>query len=134
MSSQLTTLTTVFDGQYWQLWSQSKHAFLMSTGLWAFENRDLQEPVQHSPAAGPPAAVVDRAFQAEQDAYTTAFNLYSILKAQYDVNLATHPDLLKAWQKSNDMAIGNITLRLSPAIQQKLDSILARMLRIYGGG
>ena len=66
--------------------------------------------------------VADKAPQAEQDAYTMALHLYTILKAQYNVDLAAHPDLLKAWQKSNNMVIGNITLCLSPAIQQNLDS------------
>ena len=65
MSSQLTSLTTVFDGQNWQLWPQSMQAFLMMNGLWAFVNGDLQEPVQPSPPAGPPAAVASTASQAE---------------------------------------------------------------------
>ena len=121
MSSQLTSLTTVFDGQNWQLWSQSMRAFLMSNGLWAFVNGDQQEPVAPSPPAGPPAAVAATASQAEKDACTAALTVYTSLKSQYDADLAAHPDLLKAWQKSNDMAIGNITLHLSPAIQTRLD-------------
>ena len=121
MSSQLTSLTTVFDGQNWQLWSQSMRAFLMSNGLWAFVNGDQQEPVAPSPPAGPPAAVAATASSAEKDARAAALTVYTSLKSQYDADLAAHPDLLKAWQKSNNMAIGNITLRLSPAIQTRLD-------------
>ena len=113
MSSQLTALTTVFDSQNWQLWLQSMRAFLMSNGLWAFVNGDQQEPVAPTPPAGPPAAVAATASQAEKDARTVALTVYTSLKSQYDAELAAHPDLLKAWQKSNDMAIGNITLCLS---------------------
>ena len=111
----------VFDGQNWQLWSQSMWAFLMSNGLWAFVNGDQQQPITPSPPAGPPAAVATTASQAEKDACTAALTVYTSLKSQYDANLAAHPDLLKAWQKSNDMAIGNITLCLSPTIQTRLD-------------
>ena len=111
----------VFDSQNWQLWSQSMQAFLMSNGLWAFVNGDQQEPVAPSPPAVPPAAVAATASQAEKDARTAALTVYTSLKSQYDAELAAHPDLRKAWQKSNDMAISNITLRLSPAIQTRVD-------------
>ena len=121
MSSQLTSLMMVFDGQNWQLWLQSMWAFLMSNGLWAFGNGDQQEPVAPSPPAGPPAVVAASAPQAEKDAQTVALTVYTSLKSQYDAAFAAHPDLLKAWQKSNDMAIRNITLHLSPAIQQRLN-------------
>ena len=93
----------------------------MSNGLWAFVNGDSQEPIQPSPPAGPPAVVATTAPQAEKDACAVALSVYTSLKSQYDAELALHPDLLKAWQKSNDMASGNITLCLSPAIQQRLN-------------
>ena len=111
----------VFDGQNWQLWLQSMWAFLMSNGLWAFVNGDQQETITPSPPAGPPAVVAATASQAEKDARTVALTVYTSLKSQYDAKLAAHPDLLKAWQKSNDMAISNITLHLSPAIQMRLN-------------
>ena len=56
-----------------------------------------------------------------KDAHTAALTVYTSLKSQYNADLTAHPDLLKAWQKSNNMAIGNITLHLSPAIQQRLN-------------
>ena len=65
--------------------------------------------------------VAATASQAEKDACTVALTVYTSLKSQYNTKLATHPELLKAWQRSNNMAIGNITLHLSPAIQQRLD-------------
>ena len=113
----------VFDGQNWQLWSQSMWAFLMSNGLWAFVNGEQQKPIVPTFPAGPPAAVATTASQAEKDARTAALTVYTSLKSQYDAKLAAYPDLLKAWNKSNDMAIGNITLHLSPTIQTRLNPL-----------
>ena len=73
----------------------------MSNGLWAFVNGDSQEPISPSPPAGPPAVVASTASQAE-DARTAALTVYTSLRSQYDAELAAYPDLLKAWQKSNN--------------------------------
>ena len=46
MSSQLTSLTTVFAGQDYNNWSKAMRAFLMAQGLWGYVSGDLPEPFE----------------------------------------------------------------------------------------
>jgi transposase InsO family protein len=58
--------------------------------------------------------------QAESDAHDVLEAQYLLDKAAYEKESPLHPALFAVWQKGNDMALGNLTLRLSPAIQQRL--------------
>ena len=82
MTSQLTSLVPVFDGQNYNLWAQPIKAFLMSQGLWGYVDGSIT-----APGAGAPAEEV------------------------------------AAWQCSNDMAKGNIILRLTTPLQQFAENI-----------
>ena len=46
MTSQLTSLTTVFTGQDYNNWSKAMRAFLMAQGLWGYASGDLPEPFE----------------------------------------------------------------------------------------
>ena len=70
MSSQLTNLVPVFDGQNYGQWAKAIKAFLMSQGLWGYMDGTIPHP-----GVGTPAEEVN------------------------------------AWQRSSDMARGNIVLR-----------------------
>ena len=78
MSSQLTNLVPVFDGQNYGQWVKAIKAFLMSQGLWGYTDGSI-------PAPGPGALAEEVA----------------------------------TWQRSSDMARGNIVLHLAPAVQRK---------------
>ena len=80
MSSQLTYLVPVFDGQNYGQWAKAIKAFLMSQGLWGYTDGTIAQP-----GAGAPAEEVAN------------------------------------WQRSSDMARGNIVLRLAPAVQQSAE-------------
>ena len=97
MSSQLTSLTTVFDGTNYQLWAKQMQAFLMSQGLWGYAEGTIDEPLFPTPVDedGKPATVSDEE------------------KAKYE-------ELHAPWKRSQDMAQGSIMLRLTPSIQQNL--------------
>jgi hypothetical protein len=53
--------------------------------------------------------------------YDVADAEYKVNKAEYDVAHPLYPALLSTWQKGNNMALGNITLRLSLSLQQHID-------------
>ena len=53
MSSQLTSLTTVFTGQDYNNWSKAMRAFLMAQGLWGYASGDLSEPFEPTEPAEP---------------------------------------------------------------------------------
>src|ERR1700744_3285904 len=90
MSSQLTSLVTLFDGSNWGIWSRAMKAFLMSQGLWGYVNSTIAMPTI---TADPndPAQMADHT--AQQAALT-------------------------AWNKADDQALGSIVLRLKPELQQ----------------
>ena len=46
MSSQLTTLTTVFNSQDYNNWLKAMRAFLMAQGLWGYASGDLSKPFE----------------------------------------------------------------------------------------
>jgi hypothetical protein len=119
MLSQLTTFVQVFDGQNYGIWSKAMHAFLMAQGLWGFTdgtNTEPYPPINPSPIPPLPST----ATQAESDVHDVLEAQYKLDKAVYDKESPLHPALFAVWQKGNDMALGNLTLRLSPAIQQRL--------------
>ena len=80
MSSQLTNLVPIFDGQNYGQWAKAIKVFLMSQGLWGYTDGTIAQP-----AAGAPAVEVAN------------------------------------WQRSSDMARGNIVLRLAPAVHQSAE-------------
>jgi transposase InsO family protein len=119
MSSQLTTFVQVFDGQNYGIWSKAMRAFLMAQGLWGFTDGTNTEPYPPiNPIPIPP--LPSTANQAESDAHDVLEAQYLLDKAAYEKESPLHPSLFAVWQKGNDMALGNLTLRLSPAIQQRL--------------
>jgi hypothetical protein len=119
MLSQLTTFVQVFDRQNYGVWSKAMHAFLMAQGLWGFTDGTNTEPYPPTdPLPIPPLAAT--ASQAESNAHDVLKVQYKIDKAAYEKDLPLHPALFTVWQKGNDMALGNLTLCLSPAIQQRL--------------
>ena len=97
MSSQLTSLTTIFDGSNYMQWAKQMQAFLMSQGLWGYTKGSIDEPLYPTPINkdGKPEKVTDKE------------------KAKYN-------ELHAPWKCSQDMAQGSIMLRLTPSIQQNL--------------
>jgi hypothetical protein len=120
MSSQLTSLITVFDGQNYGTWSKAMRAFLMAQGLWTFTDGTTTEPLLPVDPT-PPKPLASNASQQDRDIYDVADAEYKVNKAEYDVVHPLYPALLSTWQKGNDMALGNITLRLSLSLQQCID-------------
>ena len=61
MSSQLTSLTTVFDGSNYTQWAKQMQAFLMSQGLWGYAEGTIDEPLYPTPVDkdGKPEKVSD---------------------------------------------------------------------------
>jgi hypothetical protein len=119
MLSQLTTFIQVFDRQNYGIWSKAMHAFLMAQGLWGFTDGTNTEPYPPTdPLLIPPLATTSS--QAESNAHDVLEVQYKVDKAVYEKDLPLHPALFTVWQKGNDMALGNLTLCLSPAIQQCL--------------
>ena len=90
MSSQLTSLVTLFDGSNWGIWSRAMKAFLMSQGLWGYVNGAITMPVI---TADPNIAAQVANHTAQQAALT-------------------------AWNKADDQALGSIILCLKPELQQ----------------
>ena len=119
MSSQLTTLTTVFTGQDWTNWSKAMRAFLMAQGLWGYASGDISEPFEPTEPEEPKPLKASPSDE-EKEKYERFVAYYRGEKAAYDRDLPTFPERRAAWVKANDMALGNITLRISPAIQQRL--------------
>ena len=50
MSSQLTNLVPVFDGQNYGQWAKAIKVFLMSQGLWGYTNGTIAQPGAGAPA------------------------------------------------------------------------------------
>jgi transposase InsO family protein len=120
MLSQLTTFVQVFDGQNYVTWCKAMCAFLMAQGLWGFTNGSLPEPlIPILPIA--PLPLDPSASQADQNAHAAMEAQYKVDKADFDRDSPLHPALWTTWHKGNDMALGNITLCLSPAIQQRMN-------------
>src|SRR3984885_5518671 len=103
MSSQLTSLVPIFDGSNWQSWAKQMRAYLMAHGQGSIVQGTTVEPV--IPAA--PGALA-----AGADA--TAINMLNEATHARDRAISDNNE----WHHLNDMAIGNITLCLTPAIQQ----------------
>ena len=119
MSSQLTSLTTVFNGQDYNNWSKAMRAFLMAQGLWGYASGNLSEPFKPTePEAPKPLKSLPS--DEEKEKYERYYAYYKNEKAAYDRDLPTFPERKAAWVKANDMTLGTITLRLSPALQQRL--------------
>jgi hypothetical protein len=119
MLSQLTTFVQVFDRQNYGIWSKAMHAFLMAQGLWGFIDGTNTEPYPPTdPLPIPP--LPSTATQAESNVHDVLEAQYKVDKAVYKKDLPLHPALFTVWQKGNDMVLGNLTLCLSPAIQQRL--------------
>src|ERR1700744_3657853 len=97
MSSQLTSLVTLFDGSNWGIWSRAMKAFLMSQGLWGYVNGTITMPVI---TADPNIAAQVADHTAQQAALT-------------------------AWNKADDQALGSIVLRLKPELQQHVTQATA---------
>jgi hypothetical protein len=124
MSSQLTSLVAVFDGQNYSNWSKAMHAFLMAQGLWGFADGTNQKPATPVlPIPPVPLPTTPAPSQKQIDGHKVAENIYNAAKAEYDRDFPAHPALLSAWQKGNNMTLGNMTLRLSTAIQQHMDPL-----------
>src|ERR1700744_4842838 len=90
MSSQLTSLVTLFDGSNWGIWSRTMKAFLILQGLWGYMNGIIILLV----ITANPNIAAQVADHTAQVAATTA------------------------WNKANDQALGSIILRLKPELQQ----------------
>src|SRR6266404_2322625 len=99
MSSQLTTFVQTFDGSNYMLWSKAMKAWLQSQGLWGFVDGTIVRPAD--PAAGAAAADIAAA------------------------DIAAAEAAIAAWVRSNDMAMGDIVLRLNPSIQESLGAFTA---------
>ena len=50
MSSQLTNLVLVFDGQNYGQWAKAIKVFLMSQGLWGYTDGSIPQPGPGAPA------------------------------------------------------------------------------------
>jgi hypothetical protein len=121
MSSQLTSLVTIFDGQNYGTWSKAMCTFLMAQGLWSYADGTNTEPfLPTDPTPVPPLPSSPAPSQKDADAHKAATDQYKADKALYDAEAPGFPAALTTLQKGNSMALGNITLRLSPAIQQCL--------------
>ena len=121
MSSQLTSLTTVFNGQDYNTWSKAMCAFLMAQGLWGYCSGNLTEPFEPI-EPDEPKPLKSSPSDKDKEKYEQFVAYYKIEKAAYDRDLPTFPERKAAWVKANDMALGTITLCLSPALQQRLPS------------
>src|ERR1700761_9231293 len=107
MSSQLTQYVPVFDGNGWLLWCSQMHAYLMAQGQGAYIMTGSHEPTVNAA----PAALTPQATAAEINTFNDANHL-----------IASQTSARNEWRKTNDMTVGNIMLRLSPALQQTLRS------------
>ena len=119
MSSQHTSLTTVFTSQDWNNWSKAMHAFLMAQGFWGHVSGNLYLPVKPTEPEEP-KPLKSSPSDEEKEKYEWFVTYYKGEKAAYKQDLPTFPEHKAAWVKANDMALGTITLHLSPAIQQCL--------------
>jgi hypothetical protein len=73
MSSQLTSLVTVFDGQNYGNWSKAMHAFLMVQGLWSYTDGTTTEPfLPVDPTPIPPLPSAPAPSQKDADAHKAA--------------------------------------------------------------
>src|SRR6202012_1266898 len=90
MSSQLTSLITLFDGSNWGIWSRTMKAFLMLQGLWGY----VHGTITLLAITADPNIVPQVADHTAQVAAVTA------------------------WNKADDQALGSIILHLKPEIQQ----------------
>ena len=117
MSSQLTSLTTVFTGQDWNNWSKAMHAFLMTQGFSGYVSGNLYLPVKPTEPEEPKPLKLS---PSDEEKYEWFVTYYKGEKAAYKQDLPTFLERKAAWVKANDMALGTITLCLSPAIQQCL--------------
>ena len=107
MSSQLTQYVSVFDGNNWLVWCSQMRAYLMAQGQGAFITPGFSEPS----VIEAPAALGADATAAEINTFNEANHVR-----------ATQIAARNEWRKLNDMTLGNIMLRLSPALQQGLRS------------
>ena len=105
MMSQLTQFVSLFNGSNWGQWLKQMRAYLMAHGQGTIVSGASTEPVV--PAA--PGALNVNASAAEINTFNEAIHAR-------DRAIANQNE----WCRLNDMAIGNITLRLAPAIQQKI--------------
>jgi hypothetical protein len=115
MSSQLATLVPVFDGTNYLVWSHAMKAYLQLQGLYGYTDGSLTIPVSIPAVAASPAVPATSSSLAI-DAVTTV--------PAYDPT----PAEILGWKKSNDMAMGAITLHLSPSIQQLISQTTAEEL------
>ena len=107
MSSQLTQYVSVFDGNGWLLWCSQMRAYLMAQGQGAFITPGFSEPSVNATSAALGA-----------DASATEINTFNEANHVRAMQIAARNE----WRKLNDMTVGNIMLRLSPALQQGLCS------------
>src|SRR6201996_8281229 len=107
MSSQLTQYVPVFDGNGWLLWRSQMRAYLIAQGQGAYIMTGSHEPTVNAA----PAALTPQATAAQINTFNEANHL-----------IATQTSARNEWRKTNDMTVGNIMLRLSPALQQTLRS------------
>jgi hypothetical protein len=98
MSSQLTSLVTVFNGQNWGNWSHTTKAFLMAQGLWRYINGHIEEPsmptLPTAPTAPAPLASgatkdEEKAFKEKEKDYKDTEEKYKKDLKQYDVDSDT---------------------------------------------
>jgi hypothetical protein len=115
MSSQLATLVPVFDGTNYLVWSCAMKAYLQSQGLFGYTDGSLTIPVSIPAVATSPAVPATSS--------TPAIDAITAVPA-YD----PMPAEILSWKKSNDMAMGAITLHLSPSIQQLISQVTAEDL------
>ena len=107
MSSQLTQYVSVFNGNGWLLWCSQMCTYLMAQGQGAFITPGSSEPTVNAT----PAALGAQASATEINTFNEANHVR-----------ATQISARNEWRKTNDMTVGNIMLRLSPALQQGLRS------------
>jgi hypothetical protein len=115
MSSQLATLVPIFDGTNYLVWSRAMKAYLQSQGLFGYTNGSLTIPVSIPAVAASPVVPATSS--------SLAIDAVTAVPA-YDPT----PAEILSWKKSNDMAMGAITLHLSPSIQQLISQATAEDL------
>jgi hypothetical protein len=89
-NNNIASQIPIFDGSNYGAWSMVMHAFLRSQGLWQLS--------------------------AGLDVYPTEMGPTEGTQVERTANATTISD----WDKRDDMAIGHITLHVSPPIQEQI--------------
>ena len=114
MSSALTTLVPIMTGPNYQSWLPMMRNFLMSQKQWRILSKPEPSPV--AAVEGQDATETEPAVQA----------------------VSSNEDDIEDWRDTNDQALGNVFLRLAPAIQHRFreetnaGSLWRKLEKAYG--